>query len=207
MRAILVVDDDAMVLAAVVRLLKPYRPCVTAQSSQAAYAALDAQSFCGLVVDVGLESPRAGLDVLAHFRARQPGVPAMVLTGQLAEDIVAAADEARARLVLKGTSGDKVRSFGLECAGADLGEPEALAEVLGEYGARAGLSPVELATVHGALHGRRATWFKDNEGIALSTYKWRAGSALQKTGHDSLETLTNAIFLDALKRASAPLPI
>lgn len=201
----LLVDDDEDVLRTLVRLLAPFRRCVTVSRADDACAILAERRFCGLIVDAALGGTRDGLRVLSAFRARQPSTPAMVFTALLGEDVVVAADDARARLVMKTVrvgGAERLRRFAIECMCADLDDVTAVSEVLADYSRRAQLSPAELATLHGALHGHRAASFKDKQGVPRSTYKWRVGSVLQKTGHDSLETLTLEIFWEALRRAS-----
>ncbi len=206
-RPLLLVEDDPALIPALVRTFKPYRACVTATTALDACAAIDQQLFCGLVVDVGLETPLAGLDVLRRFRERHPREPAMVFTGQMEREIIDAADDLRARLVMKSGATERLRAFGLECASSDVHDIDAVNDALRDLTRRARLSQVEVAPLVAALRGLRGEQCRQEQSIPLSTHKWRVGSLLKKTGHDSLECLTNAVLLDALKRASAPVPL
>jgi FixJ family two-component response regulator len=94
---LLVVDDDARVLTAVNRAMAricEVFPCPTADDALRTADELGADLGCA-AVDVNLGRGADGIEVLAALRARSPGLPALVFTGEWTIDAAAWARYAR----------------------------------------------------------------------------------------------------------------
>jgi putative two-component system response regulator len=80
---ILVVDDEAEVLAAVAGVLQQAGYSVTATTSlTVALATLDTQQFDLVVTDLYLGAVDLGFQVADRARAKKPGIPVILLTGR-----------------------------------------------------------------------------------------------------------------------------
>lgn len=80
---VLVVDDDVTVAADLREELGSRHMQVEAVTdAPAAIAALDANPYCGLILDLVLENG-SGFDVLDHIAQNKLQIPVVVLTGKL----------------------------------------------------------------------------------------------------------------------------
>jgi two-component system OmpR family response regulator len=78
---ILIAEDDAILANAVIRSLRHSGYAVDwVQNGTEAEAALEANEFDLLILDIGLPR-KSGLDVLRRLRARQSRLPVLILTG------------------------------------------------------------------------------------------------------------------------------
>jgi DNA-binding NtrC family response regulator len=85
----LIVDDEHAVRLTYSLILERHGHKVTvASSASEAKAALDRDQFDLLLCDLSLEERHTGLDVIRFARQRQPGVPAILITGYATEDVL-----------------------------------------------------------------------------------------------------------------------
>jgi DNA-binding response OmpR family regulator len=85
MPTVLVLDDDPAVRKTLVRLLLAYGYAgVPAETLDEAYVVLGATSVQALILDVGLEPGKSGLDLLIAIRGRKElaAAPILIFTGQ-----------------------------------------------------------------------------------------------------------------------------
>lgn len=80
--SVLIVDDDPAVVEALRRVLPKDVEVASAPDAATANAMLDARAYCGLVLDLVLETG-SGLDVLAHMASRHLTVPTVVISSKL----------------------------------------------------------------------------------------------------------------------------
>jgi DNA-binding response OmpR family regulator len=98
--AALVVEDDPVLVSSLRAALTAHPvqlECVTTAAS--AISLLDAQPFCGLVLDLVLEEG-SGFDVLRHLRTRGLSLPTLVITARLPSYVREMLDEEQIKLVL-----------------------------------------------------------------------------------------------------------
>ena len=89
-KAVLVVDDDALILADTQASLEEAGfHVMAADSYKAALAALErdrARNLVGLVTDIRLGGPQTGWDIAHKARQLAPGLPVIYMTGDSAND-------------------------------------------------------------------------------------------------------------------------
>ncbi len=202
MRRVLLVDDDEAVLRSLERLVHRFRPCVRAVTIAEARYALESTQLCGLIVDVTLEVPGDGLDVMRAFRAAHPHAPILVLTGDPCARAMAAAFDAGAKIIVKGTAAGRIDSFAMECACADSTLPPAVQHVIADWARRAQLTLKEVEVLEGAVRGRRVSWFVQFANLSEPAYRARTRSLLTKLQFANLDEAVNALLLEALQRTS-----
>lgn len=199
---ILVVEDDEAAARAVMRALRPFRPVTcAATAAEARNVLLGAPPLCGAVFDVRLPDGN-GLELLALARGRMRRLPLLVLTGEVTPQVLYAAYDHGAELLLKGDAFRRLHAFGLSCAIAAMEPDELVRQALVETSTRFGLTPAEVEVLHGALHGRRAEWFARERGMPVPTYKSRVASLLRRAMADSIDALIREVFWDALRDAA-----
>lgn len=87
--AVLVLDDDAAVRSALARRLQSYGyRAAAAATLEEALAILDGTVVEALILDVGLEGGRSGLDLLGPIRQRREvrSAPVLIFTGAFLTD-------------------------------------------------------------------------------------------------------------------------
>jgi signal transduction histidine kinase/ActR/RegA family two-component response regulator len=84
---VLVVDDEAPIREGMRALLESWGCRVSLAGDQdAAMAQLDGSRFDLIVADYRLRAERTGIEVIREARARQPGLPALLVSGDTAPD-------------------------------------------------------------------------------------------------------------------------
>jgi CheY-like chemotaxis protein len=99
---ILIVDDEAPVLATYQMILEQHGYAVTAVRTTAeALKVLETGHFRLILCDLQLESQRSGFEVIAAARRRDPDISAVLLTGYATGDAIEEAGEKGITLVFK----------------------------------------------------------------------------------------------------------
>lgn len=99
---ILIVDDDPSVLLTYQMILDQHGFVVTGVSTTPeALAALDDEAYSLLVCDLQLETQHSGFDIIETARKRDPGLPAILLTGYATPDAAEEAAQNGITLVFK----------------------------------------------------------------------------------------------------------
>lgn len=98
-RSVLIVDDDHKVIAELrAELEKRDVHVESAGDAATACALLDAQPFCGLVLDIVLNDSN-GFDVLRHLETRKSKIPTVVITQKLPAYVREMLSEEQVKLV------------------------------------------------------------------------------------------------------------
>jgi len=169
-----------------------------AGSAAEAIAAVASRSdWTGLIVDIGLPEGRlAGLDLLRTLRETLPDIPAVILTGQMKEDIVDALPLLRADFLRKPAGSEKLAWF--------LGKVDAHARRLDAI--------LERAVKHYELSARQAEivrWFLERKSveaylahanISRGTFNKHSEAIRAKTGDRTLQDLVARLLSEALAR-------
>lgn len=193
--SILLVDDDPNVVSAVGRHLRPVRPVLGAVTFQQAIEQLESGArLCGAVIDVKLDAGHDGFEVLDRLRPKFPGIPVLILTGEVSHSVLERAYERQARVLPKGIAARHLHRFALRCALEATEEDDAVREALGDYADHWELSLAEVELIQSAMRGRRVGWYLE-QGVAKSTYRSRVRHLLSKVGQENL----SAIGLDILR--------
>jgi DNA-binding NtrC family response regulator len=79
---VLIVDDDPSVVDALRLVMPPEVEIASAADAAGAMALLDSRKFCGLVLDLVLETG-SGFDVLRHMETQKLSIPTVVITTKL----------------------------------------------------------------------------------------------------------------------------
>ena len=96
---ILIVEDDAAVVSSLREALADNDVTVdSAETAEQATALLDARPYCGLVLDLVLQTS-SGFDVLHHISRTGLKVPTIVITGKLPEYVREMLDADNVKLV------------------------------------------------------------------------------------------------------------
>ncbi len=99
---ILIVDDEPSVLVTYQMILEQHGFAVTAVSTTGeAVSALRDGAFNVIVCDLQLETQHGGFDVIDQARRRQPGIPAVLLTGYATSEAAEEASQKGITLVFK----------------------------------------------------------------------------------------------------------
>ena len=118
---LLVVDDEAVVCAAVVRVLEAAGFRVATASDGAAGLAHPAARTCAAALCDLILPDCSGIDVVRELHSRRPELPIIVITGYASTEALGHANEAGARAFLaKPFDGEEL----LGTVRAVLGEPE-----------------------------------------------------------------------------------
>jgi DNA-binding NarL/FixJ family response regulator len=191
----LIVEDELSVLRVIQKILAAYGE-VRAVTSIA--GALDAMAlhrcWSGLVLDFKLADGN-GLDFLELARTRHPLVPALLVTGTLAPDVVNRAYQLGAGYLCKPVEVGLLRRFARDARGAKdstgtgalvdaLPEPVRVAVV--EYARTFRLSPVETVVVECIATSGSRVDLMDQRDITENTYKTHVRHILRKTGESSV---------------------
>jgi DNA-binding NtrC family response regulator len=80
--SVLIVDDDPSVVESLRLVMPPEVEVVSAADVAGAMALLDSRRFCGLVLDLVLETG-SGFDVLQHMETKRMSIPTIVITSRL----------------------------------------------------------------------------------------------------------------------------
>jgi DNA-binding NarL/FixJ family response regulator len=204
----LIVEDDLPVLRVIEKILQAYGE-VRAVTSVA--AALDAmalhRSWSGLVLDLILDDGN-GLDFLELARTRYPAVPALLVTGNLAPEVVNRAYQLGAGYVCKPIEIELLRRFARESRGearvvspvrpsgealpTELPGPVRLA--VEKYGRQHRLSPVETVIVESIAMRVSRMELMDQRDITENTYKTHVRHILKKTGETSVADVRTKVM-------------
>lgn len=107
---VLVVDDDARIVAATIALLQSIgHRGIGARSHEQALTLLDQAD--GALVDYQLGEARTGLDPIAELQRRRPGLPALLVTAESGADVAARAASMGIELLAKPATPQGIDAF------------------------------------------------------------------------------------------------
>lgn len=96
--SVLIVDDDPSVVEALRRVLPADIEVASAADAATATALLDQRPFCGLVLDLILDTG-TGFDVLRHMELKELSIPTVVITTKLPSYVQEMLNEQQVKLV------------------------------------------------------------------------------------------------------------
>jgi len=169
-----------------------------AGSAAEAIAAVATRSdWTGLIVDVGLpEGNLAGLHLLRTLRETLPEIPAVILTGQLREEIVHTLSLYRADYLMKPAGREKLAWF--------LGKVDAHARrfdaVLERAILRYDLSARQAEIVRWFLERKSVDEYLAHANISRGTFNKHSEAIRAKTGDRTLLDLVARLLSEALAR-------
>ena len=195
----LIVEDDPPVARSIARMLGPYASLTFVASVRDASAQLEARSWGGLMVDIGLPDG-SGFDVIEHARGRGEQAPALVLTGRVEHAIINRAATLGARFVCKPCGKEEILPFVVDSVARAEGRTrDSFAQIAQRAATRWEFSPRETEIFQFALTGRTRSEYLDATGMSANTYKTHVRSLLDKCDYGSLASLA----LDMLRVGSA----
>lgn len=193
MGAVLVVEDDPMVVASLCRALGKHAVVMSATTAAAALDALhSSEQVRAAIVDLGLPDG-SGLDLARAIRAEYRELPIVIMSGHLTHDLVNRAFSLRSYYVVKPLS-----PTDMQCLVGWIGElgdiaPAALAE-------RFALTPRESELLALSLGGYRRDVIRARLGIRESTVKKTVARLLRKFDATSLREIAEVIESDEIDR-------
>jgi two-component system, NarL family, response regulator DevR len=190
--AILVVEDDPPVAAALSRTLARHGEVHLAANLEEAFRRLEEISTIACaVVDWGLPDGSGG-ELLTRLHER--GIPSMVVTGMLEHDVVNAAQTLGAEIAIKPVSEDNLDAF-LERV---LTRARALDTALDGYVVECGLTPRHRQILERASGGISRRDLAVDLGVAEATLKAHVRTMRKRTQADSLAAMVQDVLVRAL---------
>jgi DNA-binding NarL/FixJ family response regulator len=185
----LVVEDEALVMSVVRRVLAPYAEVRCASSITEALDALASNAtWSGFVMDQNLGDGE-GLDLLAMVRAQHPEVPALMCTGQLDMAIVNRAFDLGASYVCKPVQVERLRRFASDALGTTDDKPAPRSEMFAavkQLARQFRLSNSESDLVEAVMARVPREQYMDEQDITDNTYKTHVRHILKKVGRRTL---------------------
>ncbi len=200
-KGVLLVEDDAAIVKSLRRIFTVRWHTVDVPTAAAAREHLRrAPPLAGAVIDVGLPDG-SGLDVLAEARQRQPGIEVIVVTGELAPDIVNRATSLGALYVVKPKVWDCVEDFARRLLLKEVVSAEPARRYLAAYATRQGLSIRETEILALAVEGVGMTSMAERMGVSGNTLKTQVRTLRRKCGNAHLGAIELELR-DAIRRQS-----
>ena len=201
----LVVEDEALVMGVLRRILTPYAEVRCAASITEALDAIASNSaWSGFVMDRNL-GDGDGLDLLAMVRAQHPAVPALLCTGQLDVGIVNRAFDLGAAYVCKPVEPERVRRFAADAlggpsTGAKVAPRAEMFGAVDQLARQSRLSKAEAELVSAVVARAPRGQYLNEQDITDNTYKTHVRHILKKTGRRTLAAVREDVLLLAAKR-------
>jgi DNA-binding NarL/FixJ family response regulator len=138
------------------------------------------------VVDVGLPDG-SGLDLITDARSRDPGMAALVVSGQVDERRLARAHHLGVSFLLKPVDTKELGIFASRARAKMRARQEKVTALVERWAAEYNLTPAEASILELAAHGAQRSRLADLRRVAPSTVKKQVQVILTKTGDGSLE--------------------
>jgi DNA-binding NarL/FixJ family response regulator len=186
--AYLVVDDDVRFAGSMRRLLAPHGDVTVTHCVRDAVSAKPPRGvWTAAFLDFDLPDGTA-FTVLEAFEGRAEMVPAMIITGHLANSLANRAFELGARVLSKPIASEHIRLF-LESVRGEV----AVRRVVDHWRIRYGLTTAETAVLRDGVEGVERGTLAERRGVSETTLRTHVRHMLQKTGDASMS--------DAIQRA------
>ena len=193
---ILIVEDDALLAAALGRLVGLRADTVVAPTVQDAKRELATRDLSAAIVDVGLPDGN-GLDTVKDIRVSRPLLPVLVLTGLGDKEIANRAQALRAEFAYKPPQRDNILPFVERALVGRASFERAVATALDELGRVCDLSPRERAVASMAISNLKAAHMLAILNVKRNTLKTIIRLLLLKTGDTSLQELRISLLTRA----------
>ena len=192
---VLLVEDDVALSKAISRRVGRYLDVIVEHDVDGALARMAREeAFCGFVFDMYFDDRYEGLRLLDARSRSYPGVPAVVHTAYLEEEIAVAAAECGAILLPKSRSIAFFERFALGCLVRARSESECLGAAIEDAVAAYRLTPMEAEALCEACGVRL------DPDVSARAREARNRRALDKTGSGRMEILRGDVLLAALTR-------
>jgi DNA-binding NtrC family response regulator len=188
---ILVVDDDGAIVRAVRRLIEGVCPTLGATTIAEANQQIEGVGrLTALILDVHL-AEGSGWEILVTARARDPLLPAMMLTGIRWEALAKQAEEFFAVPYEKPLEAQHARSFAADALEAQRCASQRMRGLLDELAERARLTPEEVSAVEASVAGASPDLPPSSPHGPPMT---QVAHILSKTGAKSLRELRDSVL-------------
>src|SRR5437868_5901117 len=128
----LVAEDDARVGRLLARTLSRHGCAHVVTTYKEARDALDEGSYTALVADVGLPDG-SGLDLVAAAKARDPSLPALILSGEVDADRLSGAYALGVHYLLKPVNSSELEMFAARATGRSVANRTRVESVLKQW--------------------------------------------------------------------------
>lgn len=180
----------------------PTRCAISEQRARTlALELLDREALSGLITDYLLDDTRySGLVLIDLATAKQPGLPAAVVTGVPRDELARATAAIGAVFIPKPVNEDALVPLLLRVLAYDLDLNERVASVAAAKVRAWGLTKREAEILYWHLAGLEGARFVAEKAIAERTYKAHVGAILAKArAGERLLEVTNAILREAVR--------
>lgn len=198
--AFLVVEDHPLAGVTILRALARHGHAELVETRAAALERLAGGGYDGMVTDVGLPDG-SGFDVVREARRVAPKMPVLVLSGEVDDKRLRAADENAASYLLKPPALSDLDRFAARVKEAASPADKRVDAVVERWSDRYELSRAEASILRIAAHGTRRSALPEKRAVAPSTVKKQVQALLAKTGDDSLQACVSRLLREALRNS------
>jgi DNA-binding NarL/FixJ family response regulator len=189
----LIAEDDELVGRLLARALSAHGDTHLVTSVADARSALEARSFTGVVVDVGLPDG-SGLDLIDDARRQDPATTALVVSGHVDAPRLAKAHRLRAAYLLKPVDTTQIELFAVRTRSRLHERSVRVAALVRRWAQEHRLTGAEAAILELAAEGHSRVRLAELRNVSPSTLKKQIQIALAKTGDASLESAVNRLL-------------
>lgn len=188
---VLIVEDDEPTARAVSRLVQSvgFKPRVVSRAREARDTLARAHQLRALVVDLGLPDGD-GFWVAEAARRGAAGLPIVILTGSMSNEIVNQAFRLGARYLCKPLTVQDVASLRLFLIGAP---PQPVVERVQQWAQDKGLPPMQTQLLTLALAGLEPGDMSSRLGVSEDAVQRHIGSLLKTLGAQNLDEVVRAL--------------
>ena len=179
----LIVEDEPGIGRHLARVIRRNNgdPVITRSAAEAETVLSADGRWAGFIIDVGLPDG-SGLDVLGRARVKNPGTPALILTGSVEREHINLAFDLNAHYVVKPPDADRLQRFFDETASFD----ERLERMAKVWQEKYNLSDSELDILVRASSGEQRDAIAQARDSSKLTIKKHVANLLKKTDDASL---------------------
>ena len=199
----MMVEDDPAIARAIGRLLSKARPTHHVSGVEAAKAALEeANSWTGLVVDIGLPDG-SGLDVLSAAREKWPTLPALVLTGSTEAADINRSFMLRADFLVKPGTAEEIAAFVCKAIASEAIDDVRVVQAVYQIAKEVNLTDRERDVLMLVVGDTKRADIADALGVKENTAKSHVNALMKKTGAGSFDELARTVLRRALQGGQA----
>lgn len=195
--SILIVEDSPMVGRTVERAVAKHCRTVLVTDIQQAKIAIAREQFIAIITDVGLPDG-SGFEVIAEARGGDPGIPALVMSGQVDAGRLVHALTFSAFYILKPVGLDQVDLFVAGALSRFRHRGDKIDACVLKWADEYGLTPAQSEILAMTAKGEHRPDIASKRDVTMNTLKRQVSAMLEKTGDSSLETLSNRLLRAAL---------
>jgi DNA-binding NarL/FixJ family response regulator len=189
----LIAEDDDLVGRLLVRALALHGVTRLVTTVARARAELARRSFTAIVVDVGLPDGN-GLDLITDARLQDPGVAALVVSGNVDAPRLATAHRLDASYLLKPVEAKQIELFARRTHTRLSARSAKVATVARRWALESGLTGAETSILELAAEGTSRARLAELRDVSPNTLKKQIQILLEKTGDASLESAVSRLL-------------